>query len=74
MPAVGSSINLDPLVQLEDEKNNGKEEKYRIIYNPKDIVVAIKQGQVLRNLGYVAELVPSKDIQGIKVLKEEVIE
>lgn len=74
LPAVGFSINLDPLVQLEDEKNNGKEEKYRIIYNPKDIVVAIKQGQVLRNLGYVAELVPSKDIQGIKVLKEEVIE
>ena len=74
MTAVGFSINLDPIVQLEDEKNIGKEEKYRIIYNPKDIVVAIKQGQVLSNLGYVAELVPSKDIHGIKVLKEEVIE
>lgn len=70
MPAVGFSINLDPLVQLEDEKSNREAEKYRIIYNPKDIVVAIKQGQVLRNLDYVAELVPSKDIEGIKVVKE----
>ncbi|MFR2299572.1 MAG: hypothetical protein ACLS6P_04870, partial [Clostridium paraputrificum] len=67
---VGFSINLDSLVQLEDEKSNREEEKYRIIYNPKDIVVAIKQGQVLRNLDYVAELVPSKDIEGIKVVKE----
>ena len=70
LPAVGFSINLDPLVQLEDEKSNREAEKYRIIYNPKDIVVAIKQGQVLRNLDYVAELVPSKDIEGIKVVKE----
>lgn len=71
LPAVGFSINIDPLLQLEDEKSNKKEVRYKVLYGENNIVSGIKQSEILRNSGYIVELVSCKDVEGFEIIREE---
>lgn len=70
IPAVGFSIKIDALLDVIEEESK-KEKKYVIYYGNSYSLEAIKKAKTLRNLGFVVELIPDNNLQGIDV-KEEV--
>ena len=70
-PAVGFSINLDSLLDIMKNKNINIKESYKLYYGNKSMVEAFKQGEVLRNEGYVVEMIFDENLVG-EVKKEKV--
>ena len=70
-PAVGFSINLDSLLDIMKDKNINIKESYKLYYGNKSMVEAFKQGEVLRNEGYVVEMIFDENLVG-EVKKEKV--
>jgi ATP phosphoribosyltransferase regulatory subunit len=69
-PAVGFSINLDSLLDIMKDKNNEIKENYKLYYGNKNMVEAFKQGEVLRNEGYVVEMIFDENLVGeVKIKK-----
>lgn len=70
IPAVGFSIKIDSLLDVIEEEPK-KEKKYIIYYGDGNSLEAIKKGKLLRDSGFIVELIPNNNLQGIDV-KEEV--
>lgn len=70
IPAVGFSIKIDALLEVIEEEPK-KEKKYIIYYGNGYSLEAIKEGKLLRDSGFIVELIPDNNLQGIDV-KEEV--
>ena len=74
LPAVGFSIDINsviPVIDVEDILKD-KYELYKIFYNEKNKIEAIKKSQEFRNNGYVVELMPKEDLEELKIVKEGV--
>lgn len=71
LPAVGFSINLDSITKIIEEDDVDKIDRYKIYYCNGNVVQAIRQGEALRNMGYIAELIPNEKVNGVEVEKEE---
>ena len=69
-PAVGFSINLDSLLDIMKDKKNNIKESYKLYYRSENMVEAFKQGEVLRNQGYVVEMIFDETLLGeVKIKK-----
>jgi len=64
VPAIGFSIDVNSVI--ENVKQNG----YKIYYNIKNRIEAIKKSEELRSQGYIVDLLPKEDIEGIKIVNE----
>jgi ATP phosphoribosyltransferase regulatory subunit len=69
VPAVGFSIDTNsviPIVKLNKELDKNI---YKIYYNEKNRIEAIKKSEELRCQGYIVDLLPKEDIKEIKIVK-----
>ncbi|MGL4106475.1 ATP phosphoribosyltransferase regulatory subunit [Clostridium sp. LP20] len=70
MPAVGFSINLDSLLDIINEEKSSGQQRYKVYYGNGNEVSAIKQCEILRNSGYIVELIPEEGLVGVDVKLE----
>ncbi|WP_459480831.1 ATP phosphoribosyltransferase regulatory subunit [Clostridium saccharoperbutylacetonicum] len=70
VPAVGFSIDINSVISTFelDESCIKTENEYKIYYNDKDRIKAIKKSEELREKGYIVELLPNDDINEIKII------
>ena len=69
-PAVGFSINLDSLLDIMKDKNIDVKASYKLYYGNENMVEAFKQGESLRNEGYVVEMIFDENLVGeVKIKK-----
>lgn len=69
-PAVGFSINLDSLLDIMKDKKSNIKESYKLYYRSENMVEAFKEGEVLRNEGYVVEMIFDENLVGeVKIKK-----
>ena len=70
VPAIGFSIDVNSVI--ENVKQNGSinenQNVYKIYYNIKNRIEAIKKSEELRSQGYIVDLLPKEDIEGIKIV------
>ena len=70
VPAIGFSIDVNSVI--ENVKQNGSinenQNVYKIYYNIKNRIEAIKKSEELRSQGYIVDLLPKEDIQEIKIV------
>lgn len=71
VPAIGFSIDIDSIIP--NIKLNGKIKKdenlYKIYYDEKHKIEAIKKSGELRKEGYIVELLPEDGVEKIKIVK-----
>lgn len=71
LPAIGFSIDIDSIIP--NIKLNGKLEEdenlYKIYYDEKDKIEAIKKSEELRKQGYIVELLPKDGEEKINIVK-----
>lgn len=74
LPAVGFSIDINSVIPIIDVNDilKDKDEVYKIFYNEKNKIEAIKKSQELRNQGFIVELMPKEDLKEVKIVKEGV--
>lgn len=74
LPAVGFSIDINSVIPIIDVNDilKDKDEVYKIFYNEKNKIEAIKKSQELRNHGFIVELMPKEDLKEVKIVKEGV--
>ena len=70
LKAIGFSINIDELIQLMDISKYYKE-GYKILFNEAKEIEALNKSIELRKKGYIVEIIPSKKVDDIKILKEK---
>ena len=72
IPAIGFSIDINCVISILDINSNIKNRKeiYKIYYNEKNKIEAIKKSIELRNSGFIAELCLNDDSHSVKVVKE----
>ena len=70
VPAIGYSIDINSVIENVKQNGNITESQnvYKIYYNPENRIEAIKKSEELRNQGFIVDLLPKEDIQGIKIV------
>ncbi|TGY42672.1 ATP phosphoribosyltransferase regulatory subunit [Clostridium sartagoforme] len=68
--AIGFSINVDELSSILDLELP-KEGKYIITFSKENEIEALKKSMELRKEGYVVEVIPSEELEGINLKKED---
>lgn len=70
MPSIGFSIDINAVIPIIKEKKKFINDKkvYKIYYNDKDKIKAIKESMKLRDEGFIVELFPKDDIDEMKIV------
>lgn len=70
IPAVGFSIDIDSVIPSIKLNSNIEENNYyKVLYNKKDKINAIKKSEELRKQGYIVDLLPDENIKEIKIIR-----
>ncbi|EKQ53299.1 MULTISPECIES: ATP phosphoribosyltransferase regulatory subunit [unclassified Clostridium] len=69
VPAIGFSIDINSVIPNVKLNKNLNDDVYKIYYNEKNRIEAIKQSEELRNQGFIVDLLPKDDILEIKIIK-----
>ena len=68
IPAIGFSIDINSLIPNVKLNKDLNKDVYKIYYNEKDRIEAIKKSQELRSQGYTVNLLPKEDVEEIKIV------
>lgn len=69
VPAIGFSIDVNSIIPAVKDKKKLENISYKIMYSKNNVVKAIKKSEELRKQGFEVELVPSSDMDEIKIIK-----
>ena len=72
VPAIGFSIDINSVIENGKLNKNLNEDEniYKIYYSENNRIEAIKKSEELRSQGYIVDLLPKEDIEGIKIVNE----